>query len=44
LAAAQSPWAILNEALNYYKSKGGADYTLDIYNLLGDPALKLPVK
>jgi len=31
----------VREAFRFYKSKGGADFTLDIYNLLGDPALRM---
>ena len=34
----------INKAFRYYKSKGMPDYILDIYNLLGDPALRFPVK
>jgi hypothetical protein len=31
----------LRKAFKSYKESGGADFTLDIYNLLGDPALRL---
>jgi hypothetical protein len=34
----------LREAYRHYKSSGGADFTLDIYNLLGDPALRLKIR
>jgi uncharacterized repeat protein (TIGR01451 family) len=34
----------LRKAFKFYKKSGGADFTLDIYNLLGDPALRVRLK
>jgi hypothetical protein len=34
----------LREAFRYYRNKEGSDFGLDIYNLQGDPALRLVVK
>jgi hypothetical protein len=34
----------MRKAFKFYKRSGGADFTLDIYNLLGDPALRVRLR